>query len=267
MDARAAALSALARFQVTETTVGEALQRIPDITLEAISAAHAVGMSMIDNDGSPTTAVYTDPESPEIDAAQYRENAGPCLQAWRQNVVLNVPRVEEQADTYPAYAAACQQHGVQSTLSLPMTAGAVAVGALNLYAHVPDGFSKEDESVGLDLAAAGAAVMVNVSAYWTAFDLSTQLAEAMSSRAVIEQAKGIPPHLARPPAGRATTTTTSRPPRMQRSSRARQQPRTRGRSLASRACTRPAQRHVQGSRPESVSSSPASSSSAPLTRR
>ena len=191
MDARAAALSALAQFQVTETTVGQALQRIADITLEAVPAARVVGMSMLADDGSPTTAVYTDAESPEIDAAQYRENTGPCLDAWRRNVVLRVPRVEEQADTYPAFAAACQQHGVQSTLSLPMTAGAVAVGALNLYAHVPEGFSEADESVGADLAAAGAAVMVNVSAYWTAFDLTTQLTEAMSSRAVIEQAKGV----------------------------------------------------------------------------
>jgi AmiR/NasT family two-component response regulator len=34
-------------------------------------------------------------------------------------------------------------------------------------------------------------VLVNVSAYWTAFELSAQLHEAMSSRAVIEQAKGV----------------------------------------------------------------------------
>jgi transcriptional regulator with GAF, ATPase, and Fis domain len=191
VDARAAALSALAQFQVTETTVGEALQRIADITLEAVPAARVVGMSMIDDDGQPTTAVYTDDESPDIDEVQYRDNSGPCLEAWRNNVVLKIPSVEEQADTYPGFAAACRRHGVKSTLSLPMTAGAVAVGALNLYAHVEDGFDDDDEALGKDLAAAGAAVMVNVSAYWTAFDLSSQLTEAIESRAVIEQAKGM----------------------------------------------------------------------------
>ncbi|MCW2680299.1 MAG: hypothetical protein JWM62_1700 [Frankiales bacterium] len=191
MDARAAALSALAQFQVTETTVGQALQRIADITLEAVPAAAVVGMSMLGEDGRPTTAVYTDVESPAIDEAQYRDSKGPCLDAWRNNVVLHVPRVADQADTYPGFAAACLQHGVQSTLSLPMRAGSVAVGALNLYAHVPDGFSDDDASVGKDVAAAGAAVLVNVSAYWTAFDLTSQLQEAMESRAVIEQAKGV----------------------------------------------------------------------------
>jgi transcriptional regulator with GAF, ATPase, and Fis domain len=191
VDARAAALSALAQFQVTETTVAQALQRIAEVTLAAVPAADVAGMSMLGDDGRPVTAVYTDAESPAIDAAQYEEGKGPCLDAWRDNVVLSVPRVEDVSDTYPAFAAACQQHGVRSTLSLPMRAGTVAVGALNLYAHVPEGFGEQDAAVGRDLAAAGAAVLVNVSAYWTAFDLTVQLQEAMESRAVIEQAKGV----------------------------------------------------------------------------
>jgi transcriptional regulator with GAF, ATPase, and Fis domain len=191
VDARAAALSALAQFQVTQTTVGEALQRIADITLEAIAAADIVGMSMMDDQSQPTTAIYTDPDSPAIDEGQYRDGKGPCLEAWRDNIVVSVPRVEDVAGTYPSFAAACLEHGVQSTLSLPMHAGDVAVGALNMYARVPHGFSDDDASVAGDVAAAGAAVLANVSAYWTAFDLTSQLTEAMESRAVIEQAKGI----------------------------------------------------------------------------
>jgi AmiR/NasT family two-component response regulator len=45
--------------------------------------------------------------------------------------------------------------------------------------------------LGEDLAAAAGSVLDNVWAYWSAFDLSQQLSEAMQSRAVIEQAKGI----------------------------------------------------------------------------
>jgi GAF domain-containing protein len=191
MDARAAALSALSQFQVSSTTVGQALHRIAEITRTAVPAADIVGMSMLGEDGRPTTAVYTDADSPAIDEAQYREGRGPCLDAWRHNVALAMPRVADVTDTYPAFAAACRQHGVQSTLSLPMRAGDVAVGALNLYARVPQGFGEDDEAVGRDLAAAAAAVLVNVAAYWTAFDLSSQLVEAMESRAVIEQAKGM----------------------------------------------------------------------------
>lgn len=105
--------------------------------------------------------------------------------------MVSVPRVENVADVYPGFAAACLEHGVRSTLSLPMRAGSVAVGALNLYARVDEGFGDDDASLAGDVAAAGAAVLVNVSAYWTAFDLSAQLQQAMDSRAVIEQAKGV----------------------------------------------------------------------------
>jgi len=51
------------------------LDRIAVITLEAVPAAAVAGMSMLGEDEQPTTAVYTDEESPEIDAAQYREGA------------------------------------------------------------------------------------------------------------------------------------------------------------------------------------------------
>jgi hypothetical protein len=148
-------------------------------------------MTMLGEDGRPTTAVYTDEDSPEIDEAQYREGKGPCLDAWRQNRVFRVPDVRMSAEEYPGFVAACLDHGVLSTLSLPMVNGGEAIGAMNLYARVVGGFADDDEDVGGDLAGAAAAVLGNVSAYWTAFELNQQLSEAMQTRAVIEQAKGM----------------------------------------------------------------------------
>src|SRR3954466_14618267 len=161
VDPRAKALSALARFQVTDASVGEALHRIAEITLDAMPAASIVGMTMLSDDGRPTTGVYTDQDSPEIDEAQYREGKGPCLDAWRLNRVYRLGRVEDYADEFPAFATACLEHGVLSTLSLPMVNGDVAIGAMNLYAHVADGFDGDDEVVGVDLAGAAASVLAN----------------------------------------------------------------------------------------------------------
>ena len=191
MDARAKAFSALTRFQVSELNVGDTLHRIAEITLEALPSAAIAGMTMLGEDEQPTTAIYTDKDSPELDEAQYREGKGPCLDAWRHKRVIRVDRVEDWADQYPGFASGCREHGVLSTLSLPMVSGDVALGAMNLYARVENGFSDDDEALGVDLAAAAGSVLSNVSAYWTAFDMSQQLNEAMQSRAVIEQAKGI----------------------------------------------------------------------------
>src|SRR4051812_26070522 len=119
-DPRAKALSALARFQVAESTVGETLHRIAEVTLDAVPSAAIAGMTMLGNDGRPTTAVYTDEDSPEIDAGQYSAGRGPCLDAWRHNEVIRVGSVEDWSERFPEFAEACVKHGVHSTLSLPM---------------------------------------------------------------------------------------------------------------------------------------------------
>jgi GAF domain-containing protein len=99
--------------------------------------------------------------------------------------------MQNALQTYPEFAEAAQAHGVQSTLSLPLVAGDERLGALNLYARIPGGFTSDDEALGVDLAAAAAIVLANASAFWAASQLSEQLGQAMQSRAVIEQAKGI----------------------------------------------------------------------------
>ena len=97
----------------------------------------------------------------------------------------------DASERYPEFARAALGHGIPSTLSLPLVAGGDGVGALNLYARRAGAFTKEDEELGEELAAAAAAVLANTSAYWSAFELGEGLTEAMRSRAVIEQSKGI----------------------------------------------------------------------------
>jgi GAF domain-containing protein len=184
------ALHALSKFIVADSSLGDTLQRVSEITVDAIPAAEIAGMSMLDQRGKPTTAVFTDPGSPAIDAAQYDSGNGPCLDAWRHQRVVRIDDMST-ADDYPEFAEAAQAHGVQSTLSLPLVAGDHGVGALNLYARTKDAFSADDEGVGVDLATAAAVALANSSAYWGAVELGEQLSTAMRSRAVIEQAKGM----------------------------------------------------------------------------
>src|SRR4051812_35592510 len=107
-DARAAALTALSQFLVTELSVGDTLQRIAAITIEALPAAEIAGMTMLGEDGQPTTAVYTDERSPEIDTGQYESGRGPCLDAWRTKKVVRVDDLDAAAADYPEFAAAAR---------------------------------------------------------------------------------------------------------------------------------------------------------------
>ncbi|MFN2506025.1 MAG: GAF domain-containing protein [Acidimicrobiales bacterium] len=190
-DARARALKALSEFLVAESSMGDTLLRVSQITTDAMPAAEMAGISMLGDDGKPTTAVFTDEAPPAIDQAHYESGKGPCLDAWRQKRVVRIDEMSLAVDEYPEFCKAADEHSVQSTLSLPLVAGNRGVGALNLYSRTTKGFSQEDEALGTDLATAAAIVLANTSAYWEASQLGDQLNEAMQSRAVIEQAKGM----------------------------------------------------------------------------
>jgi hypothetical protein len=67
-----------------------------------------------------------------LDSAQYAANDGPCLSAARSGTVHLVAGSAAQA-RYPRFAAAAQQHGVRSSLSMPLI-GSPRPAALNFYA-------------------------------------------------------------------------------------------------------------------------------------
>jgi transcriptional regulator with GAF, ATPase, and Fis domain len=192
-------LNALTRFLVTESSVGDTLLQVAEIAVEALPPARMAGVTLLGETGRPTTAVFTDEDSPAIDQAQYDSGNGPCLDAWRHRQVIVVDDVDKVADEYAEFSAACAEHGVYSTLSLPLVAAGTGLGALNLYAPLRNGFGAEHVDLGQDLAVAAATVLANASAYWTTYEHSLNLAEAMKSRSTIEQAKGMlmanSPHL------------------------------------------------------------------------
>ena len=190
-DARAQALSALSRFLVAESSMGDTLLWVSQITTDAMASAEMAGITLMGEDGRPKTAVFTDDQAPEIDAAQYDSGRGPCLEAWRDKRVVRIDDMAAAVDRYPEFVKAADAHGVQSTISLPLVAGSRGLGALNLYAFSRNGFSIEDEALGMELATAAAIVLANANDYWEASQLSEQLTQAMKSRAVIEQAKGM----------------------------------------------------------------------------
>jgi GAF domain-containing protein len=190
-DPRSDALATLAQFLITDAEVGDTLHQVAAIVLDAVAAASVAGVSMLGPDGVPTTGVYTDAASPAIDEAQYASGRGPCLEAWRARSVVRIDDVDRDGARYPEFADACRRYGIASTLSLPLAAAGEGVGALNLYAPSANGFTNDDEALGRDLAAAAGAVLANVTAYRGALELGEHLSQAMQTRAVIEQAKGM----------------------------------------------------------------------------
>jgi GAF domain-containing protein len=190
-DVGSEALSALSQFLVADASMGDTLERVAALSNEAVTGSSFVGLTMLDDRERATTAVFTDEQAPHVDQAQYDTGRGPCLDAWRTKTVVRLDDLDRVEGDYKEFADACLAHGIHSTLSMPLVAAGTGVGALNFYSGDKRGFTEEDERAAEAFAIAASVVLANAVAYWGAYDLTQQMTEAMQSRAVIEQAKGM----------------------------------------------------------------------------
>jgi GAF domain-containing protein len=188
-DALNESLAALSKFFVGDNTMEATLDRVAHMAARAVPPAAMAGITMMERN-RPGTSVFTDPEVPHIDQRQYETGFGPCLDSFRTGAVIAV--VSTKTDTrWPPFTEACLDHGVMSTLSLPLTCEDVTHGALNFYAREEAAFSPEHLGSASAFAVHAAIVLANARAYWNAHEKAEQLQQAITTRAVIEQAKGI----------------------------------------------------------------------------
>jgi transcriptional regulator with GAF, ATPase, and Fis domain len=172
---------------VFEERLDANLQQVADVAVRTVQGCDMAGVTLIRR-GRPVTAVFTDPEAPEIDTAQYETGEGPCLEAFHRSEILKIADTRSET-RWPAFARIAAEHGVLSTLSLPLAVGDDAIGALNLYSRELDQFA--DDSTAQVFGLQAAVVLANAQAFVASHQLSKELERALESRAVIEQAKGI----------------------------------------------------------------------------
>jgi GAF domain-containing protein len=183
------ALAALSKFFVGDASLSETLQQVADLSCATVPNTAMAGITML-VEGQARTAVFTDEAAPEIDSAQYESGIGPCLDAFRHRQVYRIDNM--QADRqWPAFSRSAASHGIASSMSLPLVAHHEGIGALNLYSRVTNAYSEDEVELGLQFAAHAAIVLANSLAYADAQQFGLDMAQAMKSRASIEQAKGI----------------------------------------------------------------------------
>lgn len=183
------AVSALTHYFVGSQTLGNTLHEVSGIMMQAVPVADHVGITLL-VDGKLTTSVFTHPEVPEIDSAQYRTGEGPCLDAYRNAIPYRIDSTLEPG-RWQAFRDSAARHGVRSTLAMPLMSDDGPIGVMNLYAETVDAFDTDTEHAARLFARQAAFLLANAQAYWDARTLSENLEEAMRSRAAIEQAKGV----------------------------------------------------------------------------
>jgi GAF domain-containing protein len=183
------AFAELGRIKLSETDLHQVLARVAELAQRAIPGAAEVSVTLVAG-GAPETAAYTGDIALALDEKQYETGFGPCLDAAAAKAVFVVSDMSTE-DRWPAFAAKALAHGVKGSLSVGMPVEDALAGALNIYATELDAFDNDAVELARTFAGYAAVALANVNLYSTTAALAEQMADAMRSRAVIEQAKGI----------------------------------------------------------------------------
>jgi GAF domain-containing protein len=188
-DEALAALASLAGVVLEYQDLPTTLNAICAIATRSIAAADGASMTSFSEKG-PTAIASTDAWAKSLDETQYEEHEGPCFDAARSGVLFRV-RDTAAEPRWPSYMPRAVELGVRSMVSIPMTSESKVIGALNVYSKAPDAF--DPEAVALAELMAGHASLASQVAMslFRHRDLARQLQEALDSRVVIEQAKGV----------------------------------------------------------------------------
>lgn len=186
----AEALVELVTTLTEEESVRDTVDSILALALRLVPGCHGVSVTVLGEDGKPSTFAATDEETYALDRRQYLLQEGPCLDAAQRQQV-NHWSLSQAEQRWPEFTALAKELGLRSYLAAGLGLGGRKLGALNLSSRGDDGFDSMDEGlVSLFTAPAAAAIMV-ANRYAEARDLASQLEQALESRAVIDHAIGI----------------------------------------------------------------------------
>ena len=177
-------------------TVDEVLEQVVFATAGIAPEADLVSVTLRSDDGRFHTPVSTDAVAEELDQLQYRLAEGPCITAARDPgpAVAICSDLGDDGAPWPAFGPAAVKLGARAVLSISLLPGQAAPrlsGALNLYSRTPQGLDAVDPDLILLLATHASLGLASTAAANAAESTSASLRQAIDSRDVIGQAKGI----------------------------------------------------------------------------
>ena len=173
-----------------QESLEDSLHRLVATCRDAIPACTDASITMQRPKG-PATAAASSETAYRIDQWEYAHDVGPCIDALRDGREHYLPDLES-AGAYEGFTPVLAEAGVRSVLGVPLLVADEVLGALNVYASEERAFDDETaRAVARHVAAQAATTLHNLRVYDASRTLARQLEQALESRAVIEQAKGV----------------------------------------------------------------------------
>jgi GAF domain-containing protein len=178
----------LGTFVLGEQPLSQILERVVHLASEMLPGSAEASITLLTDD-RPSTLAFTGEVAVALDERQYEDESGPCLTCARTGQTVVIPDMTAET-RWPRYVESAREHGVRSSMSVPLVQRTIA-GALNYYVSHAGGFDDHTVDIAETFAGHAAVAVANAQLFEATAALAEQMRQAMASRAVIEQAKGI----------------------------------------------------------------------------
>jgi transcriptional regulator with GAF, ATPase, and Fis domain len=157
------------------------------VQLLGVSAA---GLLLTDEHDTLQVVAASSERTRLLELFQLQTDQGPCVDCFRTGRPTSVADLPT-AGRWPRFTAAAAEVGFSAVHALPMRLRAEVIGALNLFDAGPSTLDERKLRVGQALADVATIGLLQQRAIQRRDTLTEQLQTALSSRILIEQAKGV----------------------------------------------------------------------------
>jgi len=183
--------------KLTDTLVADydVLDLLHTLVEEAVGLLDitAAGLVLADPSGELQVLASTSEESRLVEVLQLQAGEGPCVECYATGNAVTVDDIRV-LDRWPAFKAEALSLGFRSVHAVPMHVQGRTVGAMGLFGSTPGSLSGEDAAIGQALADVATLSFMQERAIREAAVVNEQLQQALNSRVLIEQAKGVIAH-------------------------------------------------------------------------
>ena len=187
-------LDSLERFAAALTSgygIGDVLHNLTEEMAEVLDLTGA-GVTLV-HDGQQRFVTAAVEAIATVERAQETWQKGPCIDAVASASPVVVPDIAagDAGDCWPDYTVIAKTAGIQAVAGIPMLAEGKAIGAVNLYDGQPRNWSAEDLRVATIFASIATGYLTHASSAQQHQRTCEQLQQALNTRLIIEQAKGV----------------------------------------------------------------------------
>jgi len=183
----------LADTLVDDYDVVDLLQMLVDTCAELFDAT-AAAILLADEHGELDVVASTSEASRLVELMQLSADAGPCIEAFETGRMVSVADIRDSPEGWIRFRESALAAGFAAVDAIPMRLRTTVIGTLNLLRGSPGGLEPHDELAARAFADVATIGILHERSLRESAVLTEQLQGALSSRVVIEQAKGVVAH-------------------------------------------------------------------------